>query len=343
MANHHTPAFPRLSDSEKGRMSPATLPPDPSADQRLFPRRHYNKLSYASRCVDLPGTKSHPSANKDTYAHTHAHACARAMMGIWATARPTWFGPMRNTETIAGFFSAPPSTTTGSHARSAGRLGGTRKQAGTLPVSRKGIRQAKGSKQRSAPAALLLFPCACQQGPGMLWRGDELRTASWDPRAQYAQSVGVSGFAEDAVRPGKHHNAFNKPRGDPSYRQGMTEDRMGRRFTWGLVPVAAQAWHGGPFFYVARRTEERTEKRNEHVDNACETAALRAGPRCWRQAGTTIRGDGPSSMQGGLQAQYHATASVFPPIWSAEANQRCARPPAVRPSASIASRSPLSF
>ncbi|KAH9054289.1 hypothetical protein EDB87DRAFT_1580495 [Lactarius vividus] len=104
-----------------------------------------------------------------------------------------------------------PSTTTGSHARSAGRLGGTRKQAGTLPVSRKG------------------------SGPDTLWRGDKLRTADWDPRAQYAQSVGVSEFAEDAVRPGKHHNAFSKPWGDPSLPPGHDGGWEGKDIQMGIL------------------------------------------------------------------------------------------------------------
>lgn len=132
MAGNHTPAFPRLSDSERGR---CPLPLSRRILRRtsaFFPRRHYNKLSYASRYVDLPRTKSHPSANKDTYAHTHAHACARAMMGIW-TNGATDLRPLRGS-------SRHPhqQRRVRTHARSAGRLGGTRKQAGTLSVSRKG-------------------------------------------------------------------------------------------------------------------------------------------------------------------------------------------------------------
>ncbi|KAH9174044.1 hypothetical protein EDB89DRAFT_2241864 [Lactarius sanguifluus] len=146
----------------------------------------------------------------------------------------------------------------------------------------------------------------------------------------------------------------------------MTKDGMGWRFRWGCVweivlwnarrvvgfdmmheaysslggganmarwPILLRCTPKGRTNGVTKRTSGQRMR---------ETAALRAGTRVLRvhmeqrgaggQAGTTIRGDGPSIPAGAISRD----SVRFLPIWPAEASQRCARPTAVPPSASIA-------
>lgn len=210
----------------------------------------------------------------------------------------------------------------------------------------------------------------------MLWRGDELRTASWDSRAQYAQSVGVSEFAEDAVRPGKHPQRLQQtlrrsqlPPGHDGGWDGMeiqmgmcmgnrTMERASRRrldmmheaysspgggASMARWPILLRCTPNGRTNGETKRTcRQRVRKRPHCARVLGAVRNCHLTEHTWSSVGQGGKRAGPFVATGHhrCRARNITRQRPFPPQSGLQRPTSAAHAP---PSASIASRSPLSF
>ncbi|KAH8996464.1 hypothetical protein EDB86DRAFT_1001555 [Lactarius hatsudake] len=237
MAGHHTPAFPRLSDSEKGRC------PLPLSHRILRRTSAFFHDATTTSCLTRRATLICREPNHIHPISQQGHICAHTRTCVrtghdgnldWTTARLTWIRPMhvraserikqRTQRPLRGSSRHPhQQRRVRTQRSSAGRLGGTRKQAGTLPVSLVRVRCVSESPKGGPATAvtgrrkeasrglrpLRFFSSLAHASRAQTCSGDEMNFER--PAGTPAQSVGVSEFVEDAVRSGKHHNAFSKP------------------------------------------------------------------------------------------------------------------------------------